>query len=82
MQWHPLPPSAVKYNIDAAFFEQQNMTGIGLIIRDDVGAFIACMSLIPGLVRVQEGEALGLYEGLSWIKDLGFEKVVFKIDAK
>ncbi|XVF76242.1 hypothetical protein PTKIN_Ptkin13bG0250500 [Pterospermum kingtungense] len=36
---------------------------------------------IEGLLPVKEREAIGMVEALSWIRDLGYEQVVFETDA-
>ncbi|KAL8473140.1 hypothetical protein ACS0TY_030102 [Phlomoides rotata] len=57
--------------------------GFGMIIHDDKGEFVACRSIVtPGVFRVDEGEAMGMLEALSWVKQLGFEKIIIEIDAK
>ncbi|KAL8463261.1 hypothetical protein ACS0TY_034052 [Phlomoides rotata] len=56
---------------------------IGMVLLDDNEEFIACKSfVILGVYAVELGEAIGVYEALSWIKGLGMERVVVKMDAK
>lgn len=41
-------------------FANTMQTGISLMIRDDVGSFIACKTMVlPSILRAKEGEALG-----------------------
>ncbi|KAL8472557.1 hypothetical protein ACS0TY_029673 [Phlomoides rotata] len=57
--------------------------GFGTIIHDDNGDFVVCRSLvIPGVFRVDMGEAMGLLEVLSWVKQLGFQHAKIEVDAK
>lgn len=59
------------------------MTSTGMILRDRCGNFVATrVSCIPGNMRVEEGEAMGLHEALSWIEDLGYSKVIFETNCK
>ncbi|KAL8518457.1 hypothetical protein ACS0TY_009727 [Phlomoides rotata] len=72
--WHAPPKGEVKDSLQM---------GINMVLRDDNGEFIACKSLvIPGVYAVGLGEAIGVYEALSWIKGLGMERVVVEMDAK
>ncbi|KAL8517289.1 hypothetical protein ACS0TY_015501 [Phlomoides rotata] len=51
--------------------EDSSQMGVNMILRDDVEGFVACRTLVvDGTWRVDEGEAIGLYEALSWIKGL------------
>lgn len=57
--------------------------GVGMVIRDEGGNHILGRTLlVAASAGVTEGEALGFFEALSWIKDLGLEKVVIEGDAK
>lgn len=54
-----------------------------MVLRDDQGAFVACRTLmVSGLYKVPEGEAMGLLEALSWIKQMGLSKVIIEVDSK
>ncbi|KAL8530306.1 hypothetical protein ACS0TY_007369 [Phlomoides rotata] len=64
--WHPLPRGKVKIIVDAAFFEDNLEMGIGMVLHDDKGSFIACRCLtMPSIYAVELGEAFGVYEALS-----------------
>ena len=52
------------------------------MIRDSQGLFLHVASrAVNGLFQVRELETLGLREALSWIKQLGFERVIFETDS-
>ena len=52
------------------------------MVRDSQGLFLhAASRVVNGLFQVGELETLGLREALSWIKQLGFERVIFEIDS-
>ncbi|KAL8526707.1 hypothetical protein ACS0TY_015781 [Phlomoides rotata] len=45
--------------------------GFGMVLRDRCGSHIYSRTLdMSGLYTPEEGEAIGLFEALSWIKDL------------
>ncbi|XP_073294606.1 uncharacterized protein [Primulina huaijiensis] len=81
--WHPPPESFVKCNIDAAFPNGADVTGLGMVLRNDSGGFIGCRSSVYyGKLDVKEGEAMGLLEAISWGHTMGYQKVVFELDSK
>ena len=52
------------------------------MVCDSQGLFLhAASRVVNGLFQVRELETLGLREALSWIKQLGFERVIFEIDS-
>lgn len=56
--------------------------GIGTILRDDKGEFVATKSLIvPSLLSADLGEAMGFAEALSWAKELRLGNVIIEGDA-
>lgn len=68
--------------MDAAFFKNQNKTGIGLCIRDEYGHFIqARTSWMSPVMMVHEGETMGLLDALKWSLQLGLDRVIFELDA-
>lgn len=75
--WHALRAGFLKVNVDASFFSETSCIGVGMVIRDEGGIHIMGQTkLIVVSVDVKDGEALGFYEALSCIKELGLEKVV------
>ncbi|XP_073064130.1 uncharacterized protein [Primulina eburnea] len=81
--WTPPPNGVVKCNIDAAFFDDIQTAGVSMVMRDAEGRFVmARTSLIKGLRCVKEGEAIGLLEALSWIRNLDYPTVMFEVDAQ
>ena len=82
-KWQKPHPSFLKCNVDAAFLSSYQRTGVGMILRDEAGQFVACATtVLHRLHEVREGEAIGLKEALSWVKGLGYQKVMFELDAK
>ncbi|KAL8521752.1 hypothetical protein ACS0TY_012047 [Phlomoides rotata] len=57
--------------------------GFGMILRDEEGEFVAARTIVlVGCVTVDVGEAMGFYEALLWLKDLGIENVIVEGDVK
>ncbi|XP_075492415.1 uncharacterized protein LOC142530463 [Primulina tabacum] len=81
-RWTPPLIGAVKCNIDAAFFEDIKSAGISMVVRDEEGRLLmARTNLIKVLRCVKEGEAIGLLEALSWIRNSDYSNVLFEVDA-
>jgi ribonuclease HI len=78
-------PNAGRYkcNIDAAFSNQHNRVGIGMCIRDEMGAFVlAKTEWFNPICEVHIGEALGLLSALNWVHELQLGPVDFELDSK
>jgi len=72
-----------KCNIDAAFSNSLNRTGIGICIRDQDGSFVLAKTVMhPCFLPVDVGEALGLFSALQWLSDMQFDNVDFETDSK
>ncbi|KAL8529675.1 hypothetical protein ACS0TY_006929 [Phlomoides rotata] len=57
--------------------------GIGLTLWDSIGAHVYSRSMVfPGLYASDEGEAIGLFEVLTWVKELDLRNVFIEMDAK
>jgi len=72
-----------KCNVDAAFLTATNRVGIGICIRDDQGSFVLAKTkwILP-ILKVDEGEALGVSYAIRWLKDLRINNVTFVLDYK
>ena len=52
------------------------------MVRDSQGLFLhAASRVVNDLFQVRELETLGLQEPLSWIKQLGFDRVIFETNS-
>ena len=62
-----------------AVFHDEGKSSWGIVVRDSQGLFLNTASwLVDGLFQVRELEALGLWEALSGIKNLGLDRVIFE----
>ncbi|KAL2492621.1 RNase H domain-containing protein [Abeliophyllum distichum] len=81
-RWNPPPMDSFKLNTDAAIFEDQGKTGLGLVIRDDLGSFVAARVVpVQGIFDPFIAEALEVREALSWIKSKFPEVQTIEIDT-
>lgn len=81
--WHPPPSSFVKANIDVALFADSKEMGFVIVLHNEWGRHLFSRThVMPGTYLPEEGEAIGLHEALSWIKDLGISRVIIEMDAK
>ena len=72
-----------KINTDEATVENARTTGLGVIIRDSRGQFVAVRTRkIQGTADVMNTEALAVKEGLKLAMDLGFRAIILEGDAK
>jgi ribonuclease HI len=82
-RWTPPSNGRLKCNVDAAFSERFQRTGIGVCIRDESGIFVLAKVLnFDQIYPVAVGEALGLYHALQWMQDMQFDNIDFEIDSK
>ncbi|XP_019189231.1 PREDICTED: uncharacterized protein LOC109183618 [Ipomoea nil] len=62
----------LKLNTDASLNHANNVMGLGLVLRDHEGTFLAAKNVrMDGVYIVNEAEAINLREALSWLKDTG-----------
>jgi ribonuclease HI len=82
-QWSPPSSGRYKCNVDAAFSDRFQRTGIGICIRDESGIFVLAKVLQFGQIYpVAIGEALGLYHAIQWLQDMRFDNIDFELDSK
>ena len=63
----------VKINFNGAIFRDSNMSGIGVVIRDNNGAVLAsCSKKITQAYKANKIEALAALKALSFAHELGF----------
>jgi ribonuclease HI len=81
-RWQPPVTGTVKCNIDAALFNDQHKFGVGMCIRNNQGRFVKAKTMwFDGNPPPKEAEACALKEGISWLGELEFSKVVIELDC-
>jgi len=79
--WQPPLPDVYKLNFDVAVFLGLERTGIGAIIRNDKGEFMATMFAIgPGAKNSEEAELLACRRSLEFAVDAGFTSLIIEGD--
>ncbi|XP_019155377.1 PREDICTED: uncharacterized protein LOC109152245 [Ipomoea nil] len=83
VQWTKPSPGRVKVNTDAAFDYANNCMGMGWVLRNEEGRFLAAKGLnVRGCFNVNEAEAYAIQKALSWLKDLGLGEVDVETDSQ
>ena len=72
-----------KVNVDATIFSMSGTIGLGWVLRDSIGSFLATgEELVQQQLQPNEARALGIQEALSWIKQSHLVKAVVEMDAQ
>ena len=72
-RWRSSTVGFVKINFDGIVFRESNMSGIGVVIRDNNGVVLAsCTKIITQAYKANEIEALAALKALSFAYKLGF----------
>ena len=72
----------MKLNVDASVVNGASSFSVGMLVRDDRGAFILGKTMrFEGTVPVFEAEAIGVNEALSWIRSLQLQQVTIETDS-
>ncbi|KAF2308445.1 hypothetical protein GH714_009740 [Hevea brasiliensis] len=80
-EWKKPGPNWVKLNVDIATNVNSGWTGIGMVVRNEMGSFVACkISRMVGLFSPTIAEIMGVREALSWIKDNNWQNVIVESD--
>ena len=81
-RWRAPQAGFVKVNFDGAVFSELNMSGIGVVIRDNNGAVLAsCSEKMFQAYKTEETEALAARKALMFAHELGFQSVILEGDA-
>ena len=65
VKWSPPTEGGYKANFDAAFFENSEMAGLGVVVRDSFGNIMGALSQkIPRPQSMEHAEALVFCPGL------------------
>ena len=73
----------LKLNMDVALLSAKGLVGVGCVLRDSTGNFIAAKAAtVNPQVQPNEAEAMGVREALSWIKHDNRLNIIVEMDAK
>ncbi|XP_075669817.1 uncharacterized protein LOC142639542 [Castanea sativa] len=74
VKWTPPSPTRYKINVDGAMSKEQQIAGVGILIRDDEGHLIgACNKKIEAPLGAIEAEAKAAELGLQFVKDMSIQ---------
>lgn len=80
--WSPPRVGWLKCNTDAAVFADERRVGLGSVIRDESGKFVAALCCnIRGNYSPRDAEVLSIREALSWLKSMKLSKVIVETDC-
>ena len=69
--------------MDAAIYEDVNIIGAVIVMRNVEGSLIACCSkVMEGMFSSREVEALCLREAIRWVISQQYVSVIFETDSK
>lgn len=81
-RWRPSKGPVYKVNIDASFLPDSGLTGIGIIIRDNLGQVHASASkFLGGLPSVDFTKGLVVVHACRLACELGFSPIVMETDS-
>jgi ribonuclease HI len=80
--WTPPPLGTVLVSSDAAIFQEAGCRGVGAIMRDHQGAFLAaCRQHIEGLSSPELAEAVALRRAVQLARAERVDNVIFETDC-
>lgn len=83
VKWSPPAEGGYKANFDAAFFENSEMAGLGVVIRDSSGNVMGALSQkITKPHSVEHAEALAVRRAVILVKELMLFQVCFEGDCQ
>jgi hypothetical protein len=82
LRWEKPQPGYVKLNVDAAFFQQSGLTGLGIVARNEKGEVtLAARRVMTGCSDAEEAELMACREGLNLAFQWIDEPIVLETDC-
>jgi hypothetical protein len=82
VRWKKPPPWVMKLNWDAILNVEKKATGIGVIIRDEGGDFVAALTkFIPYIVDPLIAESVAVWFAAQFICELGLQHMILEGDS-
>lgn len=80
--WSPPRVGWLKCNTDAAVFTDEGRVGLGSVIRDESGKFVAALCCnIRGNYSPRDAEVLSIHKLSLWLKSMKLSKVIIETDC-
>lgn len=81
-QWKPADHGSVKMNVDGSFIAGASKGGVGGILRNDTGTFMAAFAVpVHALASAMQIELLAMQEGIKILKRQQYSKAVLETDC-
>ena len=81
-KWSPPKYLFYKINVDGAIFSSQKVAGIGVVVKDHEGNFIASLSKkIHAPLGAIEVEARAFEVGIFFVKEVGIREFILEGDS-
>ncbi|KAM5569439.1 hypothetical protein ABKV19_016788 [Rosa sericea] len=82
VRWQSPPIGCVKLNIDGAFMLASGSGGIGMVLRDNTGQFLAAKGRpVMGLMSAEHAELLACKEALEFILERSLQPAIVETDS-
>lgn len=82
MSWSPPQDGWTKFNVDAALFQHEGKTGIGVVQRDQHGSFVSVfLDTKLAIFTPLLAELLAIKEALEWCVVRGMDRVCIESDC-
>ena len=83
LNWQPALENWYKVNVDATISTNLNITGLGVVVRDSPGMFMAARAMInEGCFDPHRAELLAAREGIIFARDARFRQIILEGDAR
>jgi ribonuclease HI len=80
--WSPPPEGMVVINVDAALFSSTSRMGVGVVIRDHNGKFLAaCSQVLHEVTSPELAEALAVRRAVTLAGEEGLDRIILMSDC-
>ena len=82
-RWSPPEPSIYKANYDGAYFAEEEATGFGVIVRNELGQVMASLAkkfVMPPTMEILE--AMAARRAMFFMEELGLRRAIFEGDLE
>ncbi|KAK3032222.1 hypothetical protein RJ639_036152 [Escallonia herrerae] len=80
--WFSPPSGYTKLNFDASFMDQSRSGGIGLVLRNETGLFLAARAIhLPHCLNARTAEALAIRKALNLASKMHLSHIIIEGDS-